>query len=77
MSVQTPSKPPHSVDALLRVIEVRDAEVVLLKLMIDKLKMQLLRRARAQFGSSSEQLDGAQIALLEGGPHCMSNRRPG
>ena len=34
----------------------RDAEVALLKLMVDKLKLQLLRRARAQFGSSSEQL---------------------
>src|SRR5450755_2426717 len=68
MSVQTPSKPRHTVDALLRVIEVRDAEAALLKLMIDKLKMQLLRRTRAQFGSSSEQLGDAQIALLEGGP---------
>ena len=66
--MQTPSKPRHTVDALLRVIEVRDAEAALLKLMIDKLKMQLLRRARAQFGSSSEQLGDAQIALLEGGP---------
>jgi len=37
VSVQTPSKPPHTVDALLRVIEVREAEVVLLKLMVDKL----------------------------------------
>jgi len=47
ISVQTPSKPAHTVDALLRVIEVREAEVVLLKLMIDKLKLQLLRRVRA------------------------------
>ena len=47
--MQAPSKPPHTVDALLRVIEVREAEVVLLKLMIDKLKLQLLRRVRAQF----------------------------
>ena len=38
-------------------IEVRETEVVLLKLMIDKLKLQLLRRARAQFGPSSEQLE--------------------
>jgi transposase len=66
--VQTPSTPPHSVDSLLRIIEVRDAEVALLKLMVDKLKMQLLRRARAQFGSSSEQLGAAQIVLIEGGP---------
>ena len=66
--MQTPSQPPHTVDALLRVIEVREAEVVLLKLMIDKLKLQLLRRVRAQFGPSSEQLDDPQIALIEGAP---------
>ena len=64
----TPNSAPHTVDTLLRVIEVRDAEVVLLKLMIDKLKLQLLRRVRAQFGPSSEQLDGPQIALIEGVP---------
>ena len=49
-------------------IEERDAEVVLLKLMVDKLKMQLLRSTRARFGSSSEQLNDPQIALLEGEP---------
>ena len=65
--MQTPT-PPHTVDALLRVIEVRDAEVVLLKLMIDKLKLQLLRRLRAEFGSSSEQLDAGQIALIASEP---------
>ena len=66
--MHTPSQPPHTVDALLRVIEVREAEVVLLKLMIDKLKLQLLRRVRAQFGPSSEQLDDPQMALIEGAP---------
>lgn len=66
--MHTPSQPPHTVDTLLRVIEVREAEVALLKLMIDKLKLQLLRRVRAQFGPSSEQLDDPQIALLEGVP---------
>ena len=35
---------PHTVAGLLRVIEERDVEVVLLKLMVDKLRMQLLRR---------------------------------
>jgi hypothetical protein len=50
------------------VVEERDAEVVLLKLMVDKLKLQLLRSLRARFGSSSEQLDDPQIALIEGGP---------
>ena len=59
---------PHTVDALLRVIEARDSEVVLLKLMVDKLKLQLLRARRAQFGRSSEQLDDPQIALIEGAP---------
>jgi len=62
------SNPPHTVDALLRVVEARDAEVALLKLMVEKLKMQLLRRSRALFGASSEHLDGQQLALIEGRP---------
>lgn len=62
------STTPHTVEGLLRVIEERDAEVVLLQLMVDKLKMQLLRSARARFGSSSEQLNDPQIALLEAEP---------
>ncbi|WP_146039445.1 MULTISPECIES: hypothetical protein [unclassified Variovorax] len=62
------STTPHTVEGLLRVVEERDAEVVLLKLMVDKLKLQLLRSLRARFGSSSEQLDDPQIALLEGEP---------
>ena len=65
-----PSLPPTplTIDALLRVIAERDAEVALLKLMVDKLKLQLLRARRAQFGRSSEQLDDPQIALIEGAP---------
>lgn len=62
------STAPHTVEGLLRVVEERDAEVALLKLMVDKLKLQLLRSRRARFGSSSEQLDDSQIALLEGAP---------
>ncbi|MEJ7747001.1 MAG: IS66 family transposase [Luteimonas sp.] len=53
---------------MLRVVEERNAEVVFLKLMVDKLKLQLLRNLRARFGSSSEQLDDPQIALIEGAP---------
>jgi transposase len=68
ISVPTTSNAPHTVESLLRVVEARDAEVALLKLMVDKLKAQLLRRVRAQFGPSSEQLDGSQIALIEGRP---------
>jgi transposase len=50
------------------VVEQRDSEVAFLKLMVDKLKLQLLRARRAQYGRSSEQLDDPQIALIEGGP---------
>lgn len=62
------SHPPLTVEALLRVVQARDTEVALLKLMVDKLKAQLLRRLRAQFGPSSEQLDDPQLVLIEGQP---------
>lgn len=45
-------------------IEARDSELALLKLMVDKLKLQLLRRVRAEFGTSSEQL-AAQATLID------------
>ena len=45
---------PHTVDSLLRVVEARDAEVTLLKLLVDKLKVQLLRQVRARFGDPLE-----------------------
>ena len=64
----TTPQPSPTIDSLLRVVEARDAEVALLKLMVEKLKLQLLRRTRAQFGASSERLDGAQMALVEGQP---------
>ena len=54
---------PLTIDALLRVLAERDAEVALLKLTVDKLKAQLARRAREQYGRSSEQLD-AQLTLI-------------
>lgn len=60
----TPTPPTPTINSLLRVIEVRDSEVALLKLMVDKLKLQLLRRVRAEFGTSSEQLD-AQFNLID------------
>ena len=46
MSVPTTSPTPHTVEALLRVVQERDCEVVLLKLMVDKLTLQLLRARR-------------------------------
>ena len=64
----TPPNTPHTVEALLRVVQERDAEVAFLKLMVDKLALQLLRARRAQYGRSSEQLDDPQIALIEGTP---------
>ena len=64
----TTSPTPHTVEALLRVVQQRDSEVALLKLMVDKLTLQLLRARRAQYGRSSEQLDDPQIALIEGAP---------
>jgi hypothetical protein len=57
---------PHTIESLLGVVEARESEVAFLKLMVDKLKLQLLRRARSQFGPSSEQLNDPQIALIEG-----------
>ena len=62
--MSTPIHPTPTIDSLLRVIEVRDSEVALLKLMVDKLKLQLLRRVRSEFGTSSEQLD-AQINPID------------
>jgi transposase len=59
---------PHTVEGLLRVVEEKEAELSFLKLLVDKLKLQLLRSARARFGTSSEQLDDPQIALIEGAP---------
>ena len=64
--MSTSHQPSHTIEELLRIIEARDSEVALLKLMVDKLKLQLLRRVRAEFGSSSEQW-AAQIPLIDGG----------
>ena len=64
----TTSNTPHTVEALLHVVGERDSEVAFLKLMIDKLTVQLLRARRAQYGRSSEQQDDAQIVLIEGAP---------
>lgn len=57
------STSPDTADALLRAL----AQIALLKLTVEKLTLQLLKARRAQFGSSSEQLD-RQIALIEGEP---------
>ncbi len=69
MTPPTPAtSTPHTVEGLLRVVEEKEAELSFLKLLVDKLKLQVLRNARVRFGASSEQLDDPQIALLEGAP---------
>jgi transposase len=59
---------PQTQEQLLRVIEARDAEVKLLKLMVRKLQLQLARRNRNDFGSTSERFDDVQGTLLERQP---------
>lgn len=71
----SPSQSSPTVESLLRLIEVRDAEVALLKLTIEKLKATLLRRTRAQFGVSSEQLD-IQLSLIASAPPDASAAKP-
>lgn len=58
---------------MLRIIEARDSEVTLLKLMVEKLKLQLLRRVRAEFGNSGEQW-AALMPLIDGGDVVMAFR---
>jgi transposase len=59
---------PHTIESLLRVIEARDAELVLLKLMNEKLRLQLARRIRSQYGASSERFEDGQRTLIEPAP---------
>jgi transposase len=60
-----PNNTSESIEGLRSVIEARDAEVALLKLMIRKLQLQLARRNRALFGASSERFEDAQGSLIE------------
>ena len=65
---QAPGADPA--DALRLVVQVRDAEIQMLRLLVQKLKLQLVRRNRMIFGSASERFaDGTpapQGSLLEG-----------
>ena len=54
--VSTTPRPP-TLAALQRRLEERDAEIVVLKLLVEKLELQLLKSRRSRFGQSSEQLD--------------------
>lgn len=61
---------PQDADALRQVVQTRDAEIRMLRLVVQKLKLQLVRRNRIIFGSASERFadgtPGAQGSLLEG-----------
>lgn len=65
-----PAQPGDSVDALRLVVQARDAEIHMLKLLVQKLKLQVARRNRMLFGSASERFvegqQGPQGSLLEG-----------
>ncbi len=65
-----PEDQPEGADALRLVVQVRDAEIQMLRLLVQKLKLQLARRNRMIFGSASERFaDGTpapQGSLLEG-----------
>jgi len=56
---------PQDVATLQRRLEASEAERELLKLMIEKLRVQLARRNRAEFGPSSERFADGQATLLE------------
>lgn len=64
-AIQHFAVPSSPVDALRRLVQARDAEVALLKLMVQKLKLQLARRGRKLFGSSSERFEDVQGHLIE------------
>ncbi|HEY9199736.1 MAG TPA: IS66 family transposase [Gammaproteobacteria bacterium] len=61
---------PHqpSYEELLRLVQAREAELGVLKLIVEKLKVQLARRNRADFASTSERFEGLQTSLLETEP---------
>jgi transposase len=65
-----PEGQSEGADALRLVVQARDAEIQMLRLLVQKLKLQLARRNRMVFGSASERFaDGtsaAQGSLLEG-----------
>lgn len=66
---------PHDIDALSHLPEdasslklrlvAAEGEVLRLKLMVDKLTLQLARRLRSQFGASSERFDEGQMTFIE------------
>ncbi len=56
------------VEALKRRLQASEAQRDLLELMVAKLKLQLARRNRTLYGTSSERFDAAQGSLIEAAP---------
>lgn len=65
-----PADQADGAQALRLLVQARDAEIVMLRLLVQKLKLQIARRDRMIFGSASERFadgtPGAQGSLLEG-----------
>lgn len=61
----TISQLPDDAVVLKQHLRASHAQVQWLELVVDKLKLQLARRVREQFGASSERFDGAQATFLE------------
>lgn len=64
----TPNEMPDDVEALKRRLQASEAQRDLLELMVAKLKLQLARRNRTLYGTSSERFDAAQGSLIEAAP---------
>ncbi|MDH5540963.1 MAG: IS66 family transposase, partial [Rhizobacter sp.] len=65
-----PADQADGAQALRLMVQARDAEIVMLRLLVHKLKLQIARRNRMVFGSASERFaegtPGAQGSLLQG-----------
>jgi len=62
------SELPDDAELLKQQLRASLAEVAVLKLMVDKLKLQLARRLRWQYGASSERFEDGQGSLIEPAP---------
>jgi transposase len=56
---------PDDAASLKRRLAAAEGEVQRLKLVVDKLTLQLARRLRSEFGASSERFDDGQVSLIE------------
>lgn len=65
---ETSNEMPDDVEALKRRLQASETERDLLKLMVAKLKLQLAKRNRALYGTSSERFDAMQVSLIEAAP---------